>query len=306
MDEAKIRIMTKVIASADSQVAFIAGHGVLVPEEFVIAPGITIRSNPPRFDLQVLANGCETLSEYAVVHGMMEYASFYLEIREDAGGEELAVKTWNSLWLFPLLSIACQCPCTSLYSWSGSQKVSFSVSTPFTAFRKPEDPIQASNDQLSWARTYIASFDAIQKDETFITALMSYSNSHHLFGNRPRIMQLWSGIECLFKVSSEISRTLAMYSALLLEEGDANSRYKCFKEIKKDYSVRSKVVHGTIEDEDVLRQAYTRASKLLARLLSRCVELSRVPTTEEFDRAALVGHIVSKPPRPSNAASAIH
>jgi len=97
-----------------------------------------------------------------------------------------------------------------------------------------------------------------------------------------------------------------MYSALLLEEGDANLRYKCFKEIKKDYGIRSKVVHGTIENDDILKEAYARASKLLARLLLRCVELSRVPTIEELDRAALVGHIISKPPGPSNVAWTIH
>ncbi|MGD0156850.1 MAG: hypothetical protein ABSB50_12175 [Terracidiphilus sp.] len=237
---------------------------------------------------------------------MMEFASFYLEIHEEAGGEELAAKTWNSLWFFPLLAIACQCPCTSLYSWSGSQKVHFAVAAPHTAFRIPESPIQASGDQLAWARTNLPNFEAIQKVGTFTTALMSYINSHHLFGYKPRIMQLWSGIECLFMVSSEISRTLAMYSALLLEEGDANLRYKCFKEIKKDYGIRSKVVHGTIENDDILKEAYARASKLLARLLLRCVELSRVPTIEELDRAALVGHIISKPPGPSNVAWTIH
>ena len=237
---------------------------------------------------------------------MMEFASFYVEIHEEAGGKELAAKTWNSLWLFPLLAVACQCPCASLYSWSGSQKPQFAVATAHTAFRRPESPIQATSDQLNWARTNLPNFEAIQKDGTFTTALMSYTNSHHLFGHKPRIMQLWSGIECLFMVSSEISRTLAMYSALLLEEGDANLRYKCFKEIKKDYSMRSKVVHGTIESDDVLKEAYSRASKLLARLLLRCVELSRVPTTEELDRAALAGHITSRFPGPSNVAPTIH
>jgi hypothetical protein len=119
-------------------------------------------------------------------------------------------------------------------------------------------------------------------------------------------MQLWSGIECLFKVSSEISRTLAMYSALLLEEGDAELRYKRFKEIKKDYGVRSKVVHGTVGNGEALEEAYSRASNLLARLLSRCVELSRVPSSEEYDRAALIGHIAAKAAGPSNIARAIN
>jgi hypothetical protein len=298
--------MTQVIVPADSKTAYIAGHGILVPEEFALAPGITIQPNPPHFDLQAVADGCKTLPEYAVVLSMMEFASFYLEIHEEAGEKELATKTWNSLWLFSLLAIACQHPCASLYSWSGSQKVRFAVATPHTAFRTPENPIQASGDQLAWARTNLSNFEAVQDVGTFTTALRSYINAHHLFGYKARIMQLWSGIECLFTVSSEISRTLAMYSALLLEEGDANLRYKCFKEIKKEYGIRSKVVHGTIEDDDDLKEAYGRASNLLARLLLRCVELSRVPTTEELDRAALAGHIISKPSGATNAAQTIH
>ena len=87
-----------------------------------------------------------------------------------------------------------------------------------------------------------------------------------------------------------------MYSALLLDEGDSNSRYNCFKEIKKDYGIRSKVVHGTVGNAEALEEAYFRASKLLASLLSKCVELSRIPSTEELDGTALAGHIAAKVP----------
>jgi hypothetical protein len=97
-----------------------------------------------------------------------------------------------------------------------------------------------------------------------------------------------------------------MYSALLLGEGDSNLRYKCFKEIKKDYGVRSKVVHGTVANSEALEEAYSRASKLLARLLSRCVELTHVPSTEELDRAALVGYITDKVSGASHIARAVN
>ncbi len=297
--------MTSVLVSADSKAAYIAGHGVLVSDEFELAPGVTIRPNPPHFDLRTVADGCDTLADYAVVLSMMEFASFYLEIREEAGRKDLATKAWSSLWLFHLLALACRCPCGSLYSWSGSQRVCFAVATPHTTFRRPAEPIHASDQQLNWAHTNLASFATLQSDKTFTTALMSYGNSHHLFGHSSRIMQLWSGIECLFRVSNEITRTLAMYSALLLEKGDANLRYERFREIKRDYAVRSKVVHGTIEDGDVLEEAYSRASKLLASLLSRCVELSRVPSTEELDRAALIGHIADKVPGARAGQSAV-
>ena len=229
-----------------------------------------------------------------MVLSMMEYASFYLEIHEETGGRKLLTKTWNSLWLFHLLAIACRSQCNSLYSWSDAPKMRFAVATAHTAFKQPVNPIQASTDQLVWAQGNLASFESLQEDRAFTHALLSYTNSHHLFGYNSRVMQLWSGIECLFKVSSEITRTIAMYSALLIEESSAEERYRRYKEIKKAYGARSKVVHGDTMDDDSLMEAYASASELLVKLLSRCVELSRVPSIDELDRAALVGCITAK------------
>lgn len=225
---------------------------------------------------------------------MTEFASFYLEVKSVLGGKELAVKAWNSLWLFHLLALACKAPCDPLYSWSGFEKLNFSVVTPHAAFRKPRQPVTATTPQLEWARCYLESFELLQADRTFTASLLCYTNSHHLFGFAPRIMLLWSGIERLFKVSSELTRTLALYSALLLEESSADARYDCYKRIKKDYSLRSRVVHGSMEEESQLEAIYVRASELLVGLLARCVALSRVPTDEEFDRAATMGHIGPK------------
>ena len=253
-------------------------------------------ADPSKFELKTVADGCRALPDYAIVLSMMEFASFYIEIREEASARERAVKAWNSLWLFHLLSLAFRCPCGPLYSWSGSKKISFALANPNITFRKPADPIQASHEQLSWTSNNLASFQALQSDKTFSRALMSYAGSQYLPGYSSRIMQLWSGIECLFKVSNEITRTLAMYSALLLEKDDARLRYERFREIRREYAVRSRVVHGTIESEAGLEEAYFRASRLLADLLSRCVELSRVPTTEELDRAALLGNISGEVP----------
>jgi hypothetical protein len=199
--------MTSVITSVDSRSAYIAGYGIIVSNEFELAPGVTIRPNPEHFDPKIVADGCKTVGEYATVLGMMEFASFYLAIRDEAAERDLAVKAWNSLWLFPLLALACQSPCTSLYSWACSQQeMHFAIATPHGAHRAMAQPIVASGDQLQWARENMVKFEALQKDVTFTTSLRSYINSHHLFGYSSRIMQLWSGIECLFKVSSEITR----------------------------------------------------------------------------------------------------
>jgi hypothetical protein len=282
--------VTSIVVAADSDAVFIAGHGILVPEPFELSHGITICPNPPHFEIQAVADGCDTLHDYAVVLSGIGLSSFYLKV-EGGNPKELVVKGWNSLWLFHLLALACQSPCDPLYAWSGSDKPHFSVPNPHTIFQAPGPPIEASRTQLEWAQAHLQSFEILMHDQAFMRALRGYANSHHLFGYDSRLMQLWSGIECLFRVSSEISRTVALYSALLLDEGDAGMRYKTFKEIRKAYDIRSKVVHGALENSNSLGQAYDYASKLLARLLARCVELSRVPSAEELERTALAGHL---------------
>jgi len=262
--------MTAIVTSVDSTVASIAGHGIRIQEACELAPGIILRPGPTSHMAQVVADGCNSLVEYAAVLSMQEFASFSLEIHEVRGGEYLATKTWNSLWLFHLLALACESPCDALYSWSGSTKIKFALSTPHVIFQ---------------------SFEVLIGDKTFTASLLCYSNSHHLFRYAPRIMLLWSGIESLFKVSSELTRTLALYSALMLEENSTDARYDCYKRVKKDYDLRSKVVHGALEKESQMEDAYIRASGLLVRLLAKCVDLSRVPTSEELDRAALTGFI---------------
>jgi hypothetical protein len=283
--------MTAIVTSADSTVASIAGHGIQVKDAFELAPGIILRPNPPKHINQVVADGCNSLVEYAAILSMQEFASCFLEIHEERGGEHLAIKAWNSLWLFHLLALACQSPCEFLYTWSGSAKVSFALSTADITPQERVPLVSATIPQLEWAQSHLENFDVLQKDNTFIASLRCYGTSHHLFGYAPRIMLLWSGIERLFKVSSELTRTLALYSALMLEEASADARYDCYKRVKKDYDLRSKVVHGALESESQMENVYKRASDLLVRLLARCVELSRVPTSEELDRAALTGYI---------------
>jgi hypothetical protein len=285
--------MTRVVAAPNADTVCICGTGLRVSEDFPITPEITIRPTPPRHELQTVANGCDEFSDYAAIISMMPYGSFYIEVRHEGDGRQLAAKAWNSLWLFHLLGLACKAPCDSLYAWSGIEVTRFSVARPYSHFQYEEDrgEIEATHQQLAWTRRHLDSFEILQKNPAFVSSLRSYSNAHHLFGLESRIMLLWAGIECLFKVSNEISRTLALYSALLLNANDSDSRYALYKKIKKEYDHRSKVVHGTIDKNLQLREAYESANEILVSLLARCVEISRVPTSEEFDRAALVGFI---------------
>jgi hypothetical protein len=283
----------RISASPDSKTVCVAGRGLILASDFELAPGLMLRPNPPRHDLAEIAAGCDdNFGEYAAIVAMREEATFFLEIFDDSGAETLATKAWNALWLFHLFALSCHSPCDQLYSWSGESRVRFAVCTPHIVMRRrADDPTQVQTVQLEWSRQYMRNFDSLCRDETFERAMRSFANAHHLFGFDSRIMQIWSGIECLFKVNNEIARTVALYSALLLESASPEARFNCYTRIKKDYSFRSMVVHGTVGKKVSLEDVYNRASSLLVSLLARCVELGRVPTSEELDKAALFGFL---------------
>lgn len=118
-----------------------------------------------------------------------------------------------------------------------------------------------------------------------------FGNAHYLFDLEHKIMLLWAGIEGLFQVDAEQSRRIALYSAMLMG-GNEQARSERFELVKKSYSLRSRVVHGASPTKDKLEAGYADATNLLADLLSRCVELGRVPSRDELDRASFSGSLV--------------
>jgi hypothetical protein len=113
-----------------------------------------------------------------------------------------------------------------------------------------------------------------------------FGNAHYLPDIDVRIMLLWAGIEGLLSVDAELSRRLAMYAALMID-ATPDEKAEFFEEVKRAYSVRSQVVHGSKLKTDKLLRGYKSAARILIELLARCAELGRVPTPTELDRLAV-------------------
>lgn len=47
-------------------------------------------------------------------------------VEDQAGGEALAAKGWNALWIFSLMALTCRAPVVSLYSASNDPLPKFS------------------------------------------------------------------------------------------------------------------------------------------------------------------------------------
>jgi len=212
-----------------------------------------------------------------------ELATFSIEIGGERG-KPLAVKTWNVLWHFHLLSLACQTPCFSLLTTTDDSVPIFKSANRNLVLAQPSAPT-ATAEQLNWATDHLSKFNGLLSNRIFSTAMRCYGNAHQLVDLDTRIMLLWAGIEGLLSVDAELNRRLALYASLL-RAGNPTEKAEYFGHVKRAYGVRSKVVHGGFVSAEKLHNGYAEASEILASLLARCVELGRVPSPQELDALA--------------------
>ena len=190
----------------------------------------------------------------------MTLATFCLRVKGETG-HELVAKAWNALWLFHL------------------------VLTPLPVITP------ASALQIAWAKNNLLRFEGLIENHAFSSAMRCYGNAHYLFDTDTRIMLLWAGIEGLLSVDAELSRRIALYAALL-HKGTPAEKGVYFNEVRKAYAIRSRAVHGGNASSAKLKAGYESASKILVGLLARCVELGRVPTSNELDALAVAQNLV--------------
>ena len=95
----------------------------------------------------------------------------------------------------------------------------------------------------------------------------------------PRIQLaiLWSGIESLFNVSTEVSFRVTLYIARFLADRDDIKANEIFKKVKKLYNMRSSAVHGNKMKEDISSFVDDSAA-LLNQLILSSAEIGELPT----------------------------
>lgn len=257
-----------------------------LPLDYELCEGITLVRTLPKFNYSNAADGSENFVDYASVVLGERLANFALRVDCAVSSKELAARSWNALWDFHLLSLAAQRPVCSLFSITQGAKENYRSANRGLISQTLERVDTIEKEDLGWARANKPNFDSLIGNSAFSAAIRCYGNAHHLPDLDMRIMLIWSGIERLLGVDAELSRRISLYSSMIIP-GTQEERIDNFKRFKKLYSVRSKAVHGADTTKSVLRDGYRGASDLLNKLLRRCVEIGRVPTSTELDELAI-------------------
>ncbi len=142
-----------------------------------------------------------------------------------------------------------------------------------------------SENDISWLQTHFDSLSAIvRQSDPFRFALEASIDWRYAKNIRSAIARLWSGIEALYGLHTELVYRISFYSAsLLAQRGEA--RIEKFKQVKNLYGKRSKAVHGGKLSDEALVQAANDSFRLLRDLLKRSIEIGHALTEDDLNEA---------------------
>jgi hypothetical protein len=144
---------------------------------------------------------------------------------------------------------------------------------------------EVSVDDAAWIHEHFHVFNKLAAEsQAFQFALEAATDWRFAKDARSSVARLWSGIEAVFGITSELVYRISLLAACLLaERGD--TRKAKFEEVKKLYALRSKVVHGEQLTEEKVASALNDSYHLLADLLLLSINKGHVLGQEDFDRA---------------------
>lgn len=274
--------MTNELQSADGNWHVLVAGLPKINEPLTLAAGLTLRpleSKLSVFDLA--AAGAVGFRQWAALEPIANSCTAEIESAMDSNvtpGYDTLNRAWLAIGLLVLrgftnlLGVAC-----SKYSWkviaghqirssesfkkqAQDEGIDKAVNSPrhslppfhgnlldyhFTCFvdsaYRKDHP---NENDVSWIREHFDTFNRLASaDDSFRFGLEAATDWRFAKEQRSAVARLWAGIESVFGINSELVFRISLYSACLLANRGPERKEK-FNEVKRLYSLRSKVVHG--------------------------------------------------------------
>jgi hypothetical protein len=288
-----------------------------------LAPGVSLRPLDQTLSVFDLASaGAVGFREWAVLEPVASGCSCEIESAKDAAVLP-GYDTLNRAWLVSALLVLKGftrhlCVACNSYSWNNIAGHQERTSHLFKQQLREEGPEAAvykskqdlprfqgnlldfhltllvnknartgavSEDDAVWIQKHFDVFNVLAAEsQAFRFALEAAIDWRFAKDARSAVARLWSGIEAIFGITSELVYRISLLSAcLLMERGD--SRKVKFEEVKKLYGLRSKVVHGEQLADEKIASALNESYQLLADLLLLSINKGHVLGQQDFDEA---------------------
>lgn len=145
--------------------------------------------------------------------------------------------------------------------------------------------LKVESVDIKWIKDYYENANTLAfENEKFRYSLEVINSWRYCVDVKSAIAILWAAIESIVDVSIEISYRLSLsIASLLCERGD--ERIKKFKDIKKLYGLRSKVIHGSNLKESEIDKSLVESFKLLSELVMYMIENNKMIKSSDFENA---------------------
>ncbi len=199
------------------------------------------------------------------------------------GPKALAIVAWNSLWDAVLLSAIHDCEAICNFQCDRpaeefSAECRFEI-TNYHLRGLTESVYKISDEEASWIENNFHTARTLLDKTEFQNAVHCLATYRWHVHPRARLALLWSGIEGLCNIESELVFRLSLYAARFLEPDNKDKMKTAFSNVKRLYKQRSAAVHGSrIKGE--AGKAVEDSVQLLKTLLKRCIVVGDLPCVD--------------------------
>ncbi|HRJ88997.1 MAG TPA: HEPN domain-containing protein [Pyrinomonadaceae bacterium] len=260
-------------------------HGLRVKRSIKLGDGLTVMPAKASILQAYIIDAASRGLEHTVAKIFLPIVHSQLHVVA-ADPKSVAVKAWNAIWDGMLLGALFDCGVEcNLQSSAPVEELKKGDSLLVTNYNlrgfSLNIPKILTDKETEWVETHYSFARNLLDDWRFQNAVLALSSYRWHTHPRPRLAILWSGIEGLFEVDSEIVFRLSLYISRFLEPQSKKRRMEVFDHCKKLYGHRSKAVHGAKHKGDTT-QMVEDSAKLLLRIIRKCVTSRSVPDSKSL------------------------
>ncbi len=270
---------------ADDKETYLWLTGIRPKSSVCLGPHVELLPANHKLTPEQLTGMVKNHFEYAVALLIVPLVRSHLRITAE-NAKQLAINSWNAQWdclllgaLFDtnvLWNLQSEIPADEI-----GAKDSLNITNAHLSGVHRESEYVLTDQDETWLNSHFQTARHLLENPAFQTAVHSLASFHWHTHPRAQLALIWSGIESIFGIESELVFRVSLYLARFLAPDDQSERSKLFGKVKKLYKQRSAAVHGSDMKGDS-QNAVRDSSDLLRRLVRRCAETNGLPVLESL------------------------
>lgn len=274
----------RIIGGRRATYLYVSGIGV--KREIELGSGLTLLPAKLSCSPNCLRCVMETAADFHIASLIAPSIGSQLKVC-GKGSRDVAMKSWNATWDVLLLGAMFAIEADSvLHSATDARRITsksaiFVTHYHIRQFAFTPGYVFDDNCISILEKRFPDARNLMLKEKQFQNAIHCLATYRWHTQPRAQLALLWSGIEGLFSIDSELSFRISLYAAKFLHPNDASRATKEFKLVRRLYAQRSKAVHGGEMKGDP-HTVVSDSARLLLSLVIECVARQGIPQPEDL------------------------